>query len=94
MQRAIFSVLFLLGLGSLLEAIGFIGASGVIAAGGWVLAFSAIAAWYTATGLMLEPVIGRPLVPRAVLWLARREKGKAMPKIGNGAAEPGVKQGQ
>ncbi len=84
---ALFCVLVLLGSGSGIAAAGFIGGSRFVQAmAGWVFLFAAIAAWWTATGLMFEQFFGRSILP-----LGAR---KARPKITLGPYEPGVIRGQ
>ncbi len=84
---ALFTVLVLLGSGSGLAAAGFIGGSTfVIATAGWVFLFAAIAAWWTASGLMFEQFFGRTMLP-----LGPR---RARPIVTLGTREPGVIRGQ
>jgi len=84
---ALFAVLVLLGSGSGLAAAGFIGGNRFVqSVAGWVFLFSAIAAWWTATGLMFEQFFGRSILP-----LGAR---KAKPKVTLGPYEPGVIRGQ
>lgn len=84
---ALFTVLLLLGLGAAAAAAGFIGGFAVVIAGaGGLFIFSAIAAWWTASGLMFEQFFGRSLLP-----LGAR---KARPSVTLGTTEPGVIRGQ
>jgi succinate-acetate transporter protein len=71
--------------------------SGWETAGGWVLAFSAGFAWYTASAMLLEGVYGRVILP---LGMERRHvqvaPGRHAPvePIEFALGEPGVRQGQ
>jgi hypothetical protein len=61
---ALFSVLFLLATGSTLAAIAFLaGLSGVLTASGYVLVASAVAAWYTAGGMMINGTFRKTVMP-------------------------------
>lgn len=61
---AMFSTLFLLGLGASIAAVGFFsGLAAVLIASGWVLIFASLAAWWTATGLLFEAVLGYSPLP-------------------------------
>lgn len=87
---ALVTVLGTLAAGSTIMAIAQItGSSPLTNAAGWVFVVSAIAAWYTASALMLEAAFGR-----AVLPVAKFEHAKESPKIAVGFGEPGVMHGQ
>ncbi|HYL34750.1 MAG TPA: GPR1/FUN34/YaaH family transporter [Bryobacteraceae bacterium] len=76
--------------GSTTAAIGeFIGAEWLMILTGWLFIIAAIAAWYTASALMLEEAFGRELwgLGKSKLW-------KQMPPVSTGAVEPGVIRGQ
>ena len=74
-NMGLFSVLSLLAAGSTLAAIGLMaGITGVTKAAGWVLAFSAFAAWYTASAMMLEERFRRVVLP-----LGKVKQPKAAP---------------
>jgi succinate-acetate transporter protein len=80
-------VLFLLGLGAAFEIPGFfLGREWIIKAGGYSLILSAVAAIYTATGLLTHPLYGREIPPLGSL--ARK------PAVAEGVGEPGVMVGQ
>ena len=78
--------LSLLAVGSAIGAIGFFsGLTNVLSAAGWVLLFSSLGAWYTASGLLLESVFGHSVLP-----LGHRHA----PAVESGAGEPAVIHGQ
>lgn len=78
--------LVLLAVGSGIGAIGFFsGLSNVLGAAGWVLLFSSLGAWYTASGMLFESVFGHTVLP-----LGHR---RAAP-VESGAGEPAVIHGQ
>jgi len=86
-NAALTVVLFLLGLGSAFLIPGFfLGREWIIMAGGYSLVLSAVAAMYTATGLLTHPLFGREIPPLGSL--ARK------PAIVEGIGEPGVMVGQ
>jgi len=87
---ALAGVLHTLWIGSGLLAIGLLtGVGGWEIAGAYVLMLSAILAWYTASALMFEDVLGRPVLP-----VGLTSKAKEAPELAVGAGEPGVKHGQ
>lgn len=92
----LFTVFGPLSGGAACLAVGYwVGSSGWITAGGWVLAFAAGFAWYNATALMMLGSSGRTILPigkprRAAL----RPGDKAIEAIELPWAEPGIKQGQ
>jgi succinate-acetate transporter protein len=88
--------------GALVGVLGFLAAgASVMAAGqisgaevatqiaGYLFIISAILAWYTASGLMLESTFGREVLPLGVA-----EEAKERAQINIGIGEPGVKHGQ
>lgn len=77
-------------------AVGYwVGSSGWITAGGWLLAFAAGFAWYNATALMLLASSGRTILPLGKpKRSALRPGGKEMESIQLPWAEPGIRQGQ
>lgn len=94
---ALASVLWLLTAGSGLLAAGYVGGlSAVVAAGGWVLVFSAGAAFYTAGALMLaETARGRVVLPLGALDAASNVPGRRVTEpIGYDRGMPGAKVGQ
>ncbi|HSR10624.1 MAG TPA: hypothetical protein VLS90_04205 [Thermodesulfobacteriota bacterium] len=83
-------VLGFLAAGSTLAAIGFIiGLPMVNLLAGWALIISALVAWYTATGLMVNSAFGRE-----VLSLGRFPHSAEKPCVSAGICEPGIMQGQ
>ena len=83
-------VLGTLAAGSTVAAIGFIvGSSGLVQAAGWIFIASAIAAWYTASAIMLEEAFGRSILP---VW--QFDPAKDRPELSAGLGEPGVIHGQ
>jgi succinate-acetate transporter protein len=89
-SRSLTSVLGVLAAGSTIMAIAqLIGSPVLTAIAGWVLILSAILAWYTASGLMLNSTLGREVLP---LGLTRR--AKETPQVNAGIGEPGVIHGQ
>jgi uncharacterized protein len=93
---ALCGVLTTLAAGSTLAAIGFMtGTLGIERAAGWVFAFSAFIAWYTATAMMLEGTLRRPVLPVG----KRRDAGPAPRHVALDPLEypsgmPGVRVGQ
>lgn len=92
----LFAVLSTLAAGSAILAAGlFIGSSGWEKVAGWVLAFSAGFAWYTASAMMLEGVGGRTILP---LFRYSRQAnapgGRPTEIIQLEHGEPGVRRGQ
>ncbi len=78
--------LAILAAGSGIGAIGFFsGLPNVLSAAGWVLLFSSLGAWYTATGMLFESVFGRSVLPLG----HRHALG-----VESGAGEPAVIHGQ
>ena len=89
-NRGLVTMLTFLAAGSTTAAIGeFIGAEWLMILTGWLFVIAAIAAWYTASALMLEEAFGREL------WgLGKSRQLKQMPPVSTGAGEPGVIRGQ
>jgi succinate-acetate transporter protein len=56
---------------------------------GWVLAFDAIVAWYTASALMIDQAFGRQMLPMIKMGPAKKES-----RVAFGFGEPGVVHGQ
>jgi hypothetical protein len=89
-NRALASTLIFLALGSSVAASGFIsGNQDLLTAAGWLLVFSSICAYYTATALMMNAALGRFVLP-----LGKTEKAKNAPAVVTGIGEPGVIHGQ
>jgi succinate-acetate transporter protein len=88
--RSLTGVLGFLAAGSTIMAIAqLIGSPVLTAIAGWVFIISAILAWYTASGLMLNSTFGHQVLP---LGLTRR--AREMPQVNAGVGEPGVIHGQ
>ncbi len=83
-------VLILLAGGSTAAAIAnFSGSLAAVKVAGWMFLISAVAAWYTASALMLESVFGLSILP-----LGKTHKLEHAPQIAAGIGEPGVTHGQ
>lgn len=67
----------------------FSGSAGWVGVTGWLLLLSAVAAWYTASALMLESAYGRAILP-----LGKVRHAEVAPKVAVGIGEPGVMHGQ
>jgi len=94
---ALVVVLGLLTVGSILLAIGFVAPfAALVTAGGWVLVFSAVAAFYTAGAMMLTGAFnGRSILPVGKRTMPPAPVGsRAMEPIGYPAGMPGAKVGQ
>jgi succinate-acetate transporter protein len=89
-NKALVTVLVFLAGGSTISAIGLlVGVEGLMILAGYLFIISAIAAWYTASALMLYETYGREV------WsLGRSAHARQMPPITLGAGEPGVIRGQ
>lgn len=89
-NKGLVTVLTLLAIGSTLGAIGeMTGSDALMIATGYVLMISAIAAWYTASALMLNEAFGHEV------WrVGKSRQLREMPPIAIGAGEPGVIKGQ
>jgi len=85
-------ITFTLSVGATLSAIAYFpGRVGLVKAGGWIIFFSAVFAFYQATCWLLEYQYGRPILPSFRLGRYRL----AEPALLNrGFGEPGVKKGQ
>ncbi len=84
------SVLTILAAGSTIMAIGtFLESETLREIAGYVFMASAVAAWYTATALMLEETFGRSVLP-----LGKTEHLQHRPGFAVGLGEPGVAHGQ
>jgi uncharacterized protein len=90
------AVLGSLAVGSALLAVHYlVGGLGWQHSGGWVLIASAIAAFYTATALMLESTFGRVMLPLGKPRLEANKPGAVFTRpIEFEHGEPGVRQGQ
>jgi hypothetical protein len=91
---SVFGVLLFLTAGSAVTASGWwAGSDATLMAGGVLFVISAVLAWYTATGMMIENLAGRSLLPLG----AHRAHGVKVPPldpIEYPAGMPGVKVGQ
>ena len=89
-NRGLVTLLVFLAAGSTTGAIGeFMGAEWLMILTGWLFIIAAIAAWYTASALMLEEAFGHEL------WgLGKSRHFKEMAPVTTGAGEPGVIRGQ
>ncbi len=89
-NRALVTVLTFLAAGSTISAIGLlVGVEGLMILAGYLFIICAIAAWYTASALMLNEAFGREV------WsLGRTEFSRQMPRVTIGTGEPGVIRGQ
>lgn len=84
------TVLALLAAGSTSAAVGnLLGSGGANIVAGYLFIFSAFAAWYTATAMMLEGSFQRSVLP-----VGLTQRVKMQPKLVPGRGEPGVKRGQ
>jgi len=89
-NKSLVTTLAFLAAGSTISAIGLLtGVEGLVILSGYLLIISAIAAWYTASALMLNDAFGREV------WkLGRSSQAQQMPPIAMGIGEPGVIRGQ
>jgi succinate-acetate transporter protein len=89
-NKALVTVLTFLAAGSTIAAIGFlIGQDGLLVLSGYLFIISAIAAWYTASALMLYECYGREV------WsVGKTAHARQMPAVTPGIGEPGVIRGQ
>ncbi len=84
------SVLTLLAAGSTIMAVGtFLGSQTLQEISGYVFMVSALAAFYTASALMIEESFGRSILP-----LGKSEKARQRATFAVGLGEPGVVHGQ
>jgi uncharacterized protein len=92
---AVTAVLATLAAGSTLLAIAFIGGVALVATiGGYVLIVSALLAWYTASGMMLEGTFRRPVFPLGRRGAARPPEFVAQVPSLYDVSGPGAKVGQ
>ncbi|HTQ57890.1 MAG TPA: acetate uptake transporter [Bryobacteraceae bacterium] len=89
-NTSLVTTLAFLSAGSTLSAIALLaGLEGLLVLSGYLFIICAVAAWYTASALMLNEVFGREV------WaLGRSTQAKQMPQITAGIGEPGVIRGQ
>lgn len=89
-NKGLVTLLTLLAAGATLSAIGNLtGSDGLLILAGYLFILSAIAAWYTASALMLNEAFGREV------WSVGKSRHvREMPPIAIGAGEPGVIKGQ
>jgi len=89
-NRAMVTVLTFLAAGSTISAIGLLaGVGALLVLSGYLFLICAIAAWYTASALMLNEAYGREV------WsLGKSEHSKQMASITMPVGEPGVIRGQ
>jgi uncharacterized protein len=89
-NKCMVTLLTFLAAGSTVCAIGLLaGVEGLVIAAAYLFIISSLAAWYTATALMLNEAFGREV------WaLGRSTQARQMPPITVGSGEPGVIRGQ
>ncbi|HTP30875.1 MAG TPA: acetate uptake transporter [Candidatus Acidoferrales bacterium] len=89
-NKSLVTTLVFLAAGSTISAIAlFTGAESLMILAGYLFIICAIAAWYTASALMLNEAFGREV------WaLGRSVQARQMPQISTGIGEPGVIRGQ
>lgn len=89
-NKALVTTLAFLAAGSTLSAIALlVGSEGLLILCGYLFIICAIAAWYTASAMMLNEAFGREV------WsLGRSTHAQQMPAITVGMGEPGVIRGQ
>jgi uncharacterized protein len=89
-NKSLVTTLAFLSAGSTISAIALLaGSEGLIILAGYLFIICAIAAWYTASALMLNEAFGREV------WsLGRSTQAQQMPRITVGMGEPGVIRGQ
>jgi uncharacterized protein len=89
-NKALVTVLAFLGAGSTVSAIALLaGSEPLLILAGYLLIIAAVAAWYTASALLLNETFGHEV------WaLGRSSQAREMPPITIGAGEPGVIRGQ
>ena len=89
-NKALVTTLVFLAAGSTISAIALLVASeGLIILAGYLFIICAIAAWYTASALMLNEAFGREV------WaLGKSVQSREMPPVTAGIGEPGVIRGQ
>ena len=89
-NKALVTTLAFLSAGSTLTAIALLaGSDSLLVLSGYLFIICAIAAWYTASALMMNEAFGREV------WsLGRSTQARQMPAITMGVGEPGVIRGQ
>lgn len=89
-NKALVTTLVFLAAGSTIAAIALlVGSDGLVILAGYLFIICAIAAWYTASALMLNEAFGREV------WaLGRSAQAREMPPVTAGIGEPGVIRGQ
>jgi len=89
-NKSLATTLVFLASGSTISAIALLtGVEGLMVLSGYLFIICAIAAWYTASALMLNEAFGREV------WsLGRSTQAQRMPSIAMGVGEPGVIRGQ
>ncbi|HLH46667.1 MAG TPA: GPR1/FUN34/YaaH family transporter [Acidimicrobiales bacterium] len=92
----VFLTLGTLSAGAALTAAGFwAGSLGLTEAGGWLFVISAMAAWLTATAMMLEGSFGRTIIPLGKWSRAANVPGRQITRpLQYPAGMPGVRVGQ
>jgi len=89
-NKALVTVLGFLAAGSTTSAIGYLtGAEWLMIWSGYLFMISAVAAWYTASALMLAEAFGREMWP-----VGKSRHVQEMPPVTVGTGEPGVIKGQ
>ncbi len=89
-NAAMVTTLAFLSAGATVSAVGLLtGVDALLVISGYLFIICAIAAWYTATALMVNEAFGRQV------WsLGRSTQSRRMPSIAMGIGEPGVIRGQ
>jgi succinate-acetate transporter protein len=89
-NKALVTTLVFLAAGSTISALALLtGVEGLMILSGYLFIICAIAAWYTASALMLNEAFGREV------WsLGRSTQSQQMPPVAAGIGEPGVIRGQ
>jgi len=89
-NKALVTTLAFLSAGSTISAIALLaGSEPLLILAGYLFIICAIAAWYTASALMLNEAFGREV------WsLGRSSQARQMPRVTAGIGEPGVIRGQ
>jgi succinate-acetate transporter protein len=89
-NKSLVTTLVFLAAGSTISAIALlVGSGGLLILAGYLFIICAIAAWYTASALMLNEAFGRE-----VWGLGKSVQAQQMPRITVGMGEPGVIRGQ
>jgi succinate-acetate transporter protein len=89
-NKSLMTTLIFLAAGSTISAIALlVGSDGLVILSGYLFIICSIAAWYTASALMLNDTYGREV------WsLGRSTQARQMPSVALGVGEPGVIRGQ